>query len=206
MFNRGFFIRWSISLLGCAAAWLTPFENTTLLRAYVALVILAIAALKQYEEAKEKKRRVGEDVRRDEGITTALAIAAKADLGRKLSKPQKDALAAMAQSLDFGSEKVIGVSYVKGETESYDFAKDIAVFLQSLGFACNMGEPREVYKFDELTKVIGTEVFVRTEMAHAEAFTTFAKFFVEQVPEARFSGRKALPESNRIMIVVGRKR
>lgn len=89
---RSFLVRWLLVLLGIAGAWLVPFSEAVVIRAYISLVVLGIGAFKEYEAAKRNKvvdDRIDDVVAKSEAIVvTAQNASTRADtalLGRKLS-------------------------------------------------------------------------------------------------------------------------
>ena len=50
---RGVSVRWSLTLLGLAGAWLIPFSEAVFVRAYISLVLVGISAFREYRSSQE---------------------------------------------------------------------------------------------------------------------------------------------------------
>jgi hypothetical protein len=206
-------VRWSLVLLGIAAAWLIPFGEADVARAIISLIILGIGAFKQYKDAKHSKRV---DARMDavENTTntissvaqTASRTAEAAQRGRHLSPDQMAAIAARL-SRDRLSGIGATVAYDPDATEARDFGQSIADFLTNVGVHCNGPHAISPTGYPQPRQPIQGTLFI-VKSSPPDAVEKLAEAFASTVTEIRRSGEGSHGHVNindQIKIIVGHK-
>lgn len=201
-------VRWSLVLLSIAAAWLIPFGEAVVVRAYITLLMLAIGAFQQYVAAKRSKEMVA---RIDAVSDTAHTADAKADAairGRTLAPDQKSAIAAKLDGVDLSGIR-LSILHLSDATEARDLAGSIAQFLASQ-FHMTFNGPFEKtpgsWPNQPPPLIHGTRFIVRS--SPPDAVEKFVEAFESAVPEIHRVGEGTFGNvrtDEQINIIVGHK-